>query len=1145
MELSTAGNSHQFSKLSTCEYGVPPAKQNRVLQDLLKPHVDSFNFVLKEGVNLAIQGISPVQFSLANGEHLQIGFKDAAIGVPILSKGNIYARDYKVYPSECRQSGKTYRAPLTVRLYWNSNSGENGTYERVLGEIPIMVKSSHCNLHKLSPSQLIEKREEAEEMGGYFIINGIEKCIRMLVMPRRNYPTAILRDKWKSRGKFYTEFGVTMNCVSRDQSRSNLVLHYLSNGTAVLSFIHRKEIFFVPLMLILKSLYDANDEQMYSDLVRGREKDTFYIGCILGMLRNLQHLKIFNQAAALQYIGERFRVKFGLSDWSTDEDATETLLKKCICIHLTNNKQKYDCLVLMTQKLFAFARGQCCEENPDSPMNHEVLLPGHLYLSVLKEKLEGWLNNFRYIIQKKANAGSSQTSQVTPAMINQCLKMTSDLTRPMEYFLATGNIVSPTGLGLMQTSGFSVVADKLNFMRYLSHFRCLHRGSFFVEMRSTGARRLLPEAWGFLCPVHTPDGTPCGLLNHLSAACQVTTTQPKLAPLVEALSSMGMLALDAPPMTFPDESYQVVLDGKVVGLLPRDGADAVVAALRIMKCTGEKGIPKSLEIVLVPITGKKTQYPGLFLFTSPARLLRPVTNLVTETEELIGTMEQVYLNIAVNVNEIIPEITSHLEKTEDGILSVAGSLTPFSDFNQSPRNMYQCQMGKQTMGFPCHVLQYRIDNKMYRLQTPQTPVVRPKAYSDIDLDNYPLGTNAIVAVISYTGYDMEDAMVINKAALDRGFAHGQIYKTEVIDLKKHLKGSRSNEITYAFGCDPTDSRVNGKLDSDGFPPPGTIIESGDPFYGYIQLSTGMSNIVRYKGTETGIVESVKVVGNDLGNEISQRAYVQLRIQRNPIIGDKFSSRHGQKGVCSLKCPQQDMPFSESGMTPDIIFNPHGFPSRMTIGMMIESMAGKSSCLHGICHDATPFKFSEKNTAVEYFGKCLTEAGYNYYGTESMYSGTSGVELEAEIFIGVVYYQRLRHMVSDKFQVRSTGPIDLLTHQPVKGRKRAGGIRFGEMERDSLLAHGTSFLLHDRLMNCSDKTLTYVCKKCGSLLGISLETPLVDYAVSTKMFGNNSRQWTCAICQSSKELEAIYLPYVFRYLVAELCAMNVKTVLEVK
>lgn len=187
------------------------------------------------------------------------------------------------------------------------------------------------------------------------------------------------------------------------------------------------------------------------------------------------------------------------------------------------------------------------------------------------------------------------------------------------------------------------------------------------------------------------------------------------------------------------------------------------------------------------------------------------------------------------------------------------------------------------------------------------------------------------------------------------------------------------------------------------------------------------------------------------------------------MGDKFASRAGQKGICSQTVPAEDLPFTETGLVPDIIFNPHGFPSRMTIAMMIEMMAGKSAAVHGVVHDATPFRFTEDRTAIDYFGKLLQAAGYDYHGTERMYSGVDGREMSVEIFFGVVHYQRLRHMVSDKWQVRSTGPIDALTRQPVKGRKRGGGVRFGEMERDALLSHGASFLLHDRLFHCSDKT----------------------------------------------------------------------------
>lgn len=286
------------------------------------------------------------------------------------------------------------------------------------------------------------------------------------------------------------------------------------------------------------------------------------------------------------------------------------------------------------------------------------------------------------------------------------------------------------------------------------------------------------------------------------------------------------------------------------------------------------------------------------------------------------------------------------------------------------------------------------------------------------------------------------------------------------------------------------------------------------------------------------MDNIKVCSNDTGNGKFKCVCITMRVPRNPTIGDKFASRHGQKGILSRLWPVEDMPFTESGMVPDILFNPHGFPSRMTIGMLIESMAGKSAALHGLCHDATPFIFSEENSALEYFGEMLKAAGYNYYGTERLYSGISGLELEADIFIGVVYYQRLRHMVSDKFQVRTTGARDKVTNQPIGGRNVQGGIRFGEMERDALLAHGTSFLLHDRLFNCSDRSVAHVCVKCGSLLSPLLEKPPPSWSAL------RNRKYSCALCNRSDTIDTISVPYVFRYFVAELAAMNIKVKLDI-
>jgi len=244
-----------------------------------------------------------------------------------------------------------------------------------------------------------------------------------------------------------------------------------------------------------------------------------------------------------------------------------------------------------------------------------------------------------------------------------------------------------------------------------------------------------------------------------------------------------------------------------------------------------------------------------------------------------------------------------------------------------------------------------------------------------------------------------------------------------------------------------------------------------------------------------------------------------------------SSRHGQKGVLSKLWPQIDMPFTESGITPDVIINPNAFPSRMTIGMLVESLAGKSGSLHGFSPDATPFQFDENNRAVDYFGEQLVKAGYNFYGTEPMYSGVGGGELLANIYIGVVYYQRLRHMVSDKYQVRAKGPVHDLTQQPVKGRSKGGGIRFGEMERDSLLAHGVSFLLQDRLMNCSDYHKCHVCTTCGSIVSPASYTPKIG-----------KRQVWCHYCETTYGISVIAIPFVFRFLVNELAAMNIRVTL---
>ncbi|MBA0813554.1 hypothetical protein Gohar_027396, partial [Gossypium harknessii] len=284
--------------------------------------------------------------------------------------------------------------------------------------------------------------------------------------------------------------------------------------------------------------------------------------------------------------------------------------------------------------------------------------------------------------------------------------------------------------------------------------------------------------------------------------------------------------------------------------------------------------------------------------------------------------------------------------------------------------------------------------------------------------------------------------------------------------------------------------------------------------------------------------------------------IRFRHPRNPIIGDKFSSRHGQKGVCSQLWPDIDMPFSGvTGMRPDLIINPHAFPSRMTIAMLLESVAAKGGSLHGKFVDATPFSDAvkgangktetESESLVDELGSMLRARGFNYHGVEVLYSGVYGTELTCEIFIGPVYYQRLRHMVSDKYQVRATGQVDQITRQPIKGRKRGGGIRFGEMERDSMLAHGAAYLLHDRLHTCSDYHIADVCSLCGSILTTAIIQPQkrVVREIGGLPPARAPKKVMCHACQTSKGMETVAMPYVFRYLAAELAAMNIKMTIQ--
>ena len=992
---------------------------------------------------------------------------------------------------------------------------------------------------------------------------------------------AIIRGSFVNRGATYTKYGIQIRCVRPDQTSQTNVLHYLSDGNVTFRFSWRKNEYLVPVMMILKALVETNDREVFEGIVgaagsKGAE-NTYLTDRVELLLRTYKAYNLHSKAKTRSYLGEKFRPVLGVpDDLSNDEVGTE-FLRKVVLVHLGNanvsdaqDNDKFRMLLFMIRKLYAMVAGDCAVDNPDAVSNQEILLGGFLYGMILKEKLEDWLRSIQGAAQEWSNR-NSKAKYTEPDFLKdfptKILKRTNEnVGGLLEYFLSTGNLVSPTGLDLQQVSGFTVVAEKINFYRFISHFRMVHRGSFFAQLKTTTVRKLLPESWGFLCPVHTPDGSPCGLLNHLAHKCKITTSDLDVSSLSRNISQLGVSSTSSSSL---DESVVVQLDGRVLGFCTPKQARIIADTLRYWKTESTHDVPLELEIGYVP-KSNGGQYPGIYMFSQSARMVRPVKYLPLDKQDYVGPFEQPFMPIACTEPEIESGESTHVEYDPTNILSIIANMTPFSDFNQSPRNMYQCQMGKQAMGTPGTSLRYRTDNKTYRLQTGQTPIVRPPLYNEYGLDNFPNGMNAVVAVISYTGYDMDDAMIINKSAHERGFGYGTIYKTKVIRLDENTRKSRSSKnVSELFGF-ATGGLIKAewrdRLDEDGLPHIGLMVNEGDviaasnsvtldPSTGRLVNRDGETRIHKYKDSETAYVEEVRVLGSETGTDPCQAISIKFRVPRSPVIGDKFSSRHGQKGVCSQKWPAVDMPFSESGIQPDVIINPHAFPSRMTIGMFVESLAGKAGALHGLAQDSTPFRFDEEHTAGNYFGHQLMRAGYNFHGNEPMYSGITGREFAADIYVGVVYYQRLRHMVNDKFQVRTTGPVTQLTGQPIKGRSKGGGIRVGEMERDALLAHGAAYLLQDRLLNCSDYTKAWVCRACGSFLST---TPTVaEYGrrkrgtgvvrcrrCARRAGGSESKsvvwedghgvRWT-----GGEDTTVVAVPGVLRYLDVELAAMGVR------
>jgi DNA-directed RNA polymerase II subunit RPB2 len=709
--------------------------------------------------------------------------------------------------------------------------------------------------------------------------------------------------------------------------------------------------------------------------------------------------------------------------------------------------------------------------------------------------------------------------------------------------------------------GVAQVLNRLTYMASMSHLRRIN-----TPLEKSGEliapRKLHNTTWGYLCCAETPEGQSIGVVKNISYMTHITipTNSSSLYEYVDPY----IIKLDDISPSDLFQQIKVFINGSWVGI-----SKEPMKLYNDMKDKKYKGIINIYTSVVFDFKNAEIR-----ICSDGGRLVRPVLRVrdgkAIITKEIINDIanKELSWNDLITSCKLSESVIEYIDpeeqnramiamKSKDGylqddkvyynythceihpstIFGVLASCTPFPDHNQAPRNTYQCAMAKQAVGVYAMNYDQRMDKTSYVLTYPTRPLVDTRLMNFIHLSKIPSGCQIHVAIMTHTGYNQEDSVLVNKGSIDRGLFSATIYHTEKDEDKNIIR----DEI---IRCKPDPAKTRGikfgnynKLNPQGFIPENTLIENRDIIIAKIipikENRNDPTKIIKYEDQSKAYStsEETYIDKNYTGRNGDgyNFAKVRVRIHRKPVFGDKFSSRHGQKGTCGNIIPECDMPFTKDGLRPDIIINPHAIPSRMTIGQLKETLLGKVLLELGLFGDGTSFGNLDVKTITEE----LQKLGYESYGNEIMYNGLTGEQLETSIFIGPVFYQRLKHMVNDKVHSRSTGPMVNLTHQPAEGRSRAGGLRVGEMERDVLISHGATRFCKERLYEVSDKYNVNVCKKCGMIAVCN------DGNNNNKFYTNSDFTiHLCKTCGNKTEFALVDMPYANKLLFQELQTINI-------
>lgn len=1158
--------------------------QGQHLERLVRHQIESYNHFVGYQLPRTIQMFNPVTIRSENDYvadknkyllEIFLSFSNFKLYPPQIHENNGATK--LMLPHEAKLRNFTYAANMTLDInvqyvIRNSETMDNPriiekSFPKInIGKLPIMLKSSIC---VLSQNRHIHPKHTNEcfmDSGGYFVIKGSEKTVlgqeraaenRIYCFDGRN------TTKWT----YYAEIKSVpdFKCISPKQVEMMIASKNNGFGNGIFVSIPRiKQP--IELFVLFRALGIIEDKKICEYILLDIDD------------KNNAVLSKFLQASVIdanKYMTQEDSIKHivtyvAYTPLNMDKETglkkkrefTMEVLDSDLFPHCSTLQQKLYLLGYMAKKLMQTSMGWTPQDDRDSYLNKRIELTGTLLNNLFRNYFNKLVKEMQKQVVREINTGSWRSTEDYENIINMTniykLIKSTTIENGINRALATGDF------SIKQSNsskvGVAQVLNRLTYVASLSHLRRIN-----TPLEKSGEliapRKLHNTTWGFLCPAETPEGQSIGVVKNISYLSHITipTNSSSLYDYVKPY----VLPVDSTPPKLMFGKVKVFINGTWLGV-----AVNPLQLYEDMKDKKYKGIIniytsiifdiKNLEIRVCNDGGRLTR-PVLRVKNNRAVIDRSVIDMLNSKEiswndlltnckikesviEYIDPEEQNLAMIAMKCkhgylqNETARFNYTHCEIHPSTIFGVLASCIPYPEHNQAPRNTYQSAMAKQAMGIYATNFDQRMDKTAYVLNYPTRPLVDTRLMNFIQLNKIPSGTQIHVAIMSHTGYNQEDSVLINKGALDRGLFVATIYHTEKDEDKNIIR----DEI---IRCKPDPAKTKGikfgnysKLNSQGFMPENTLIENRDVIIAKtIPIKENRNDPTKtikyedqsktYRTTEETYVDKNYTGRNGDGYNFAK---VRTRILRKPVLGDKFSSRHGQKGTCGNIIPEEDMPFTKDGIRPDIIINPHAIPSRMTIGQLKETLLGKVLIELGLFGDGTSFG----NLDIKTIAQKLQKLGYESYGNELLYNGLTGEQLETNIFIGPVFYQRLKHMVNDKQHSRSIGPMVNLTRQPAEGRSRDGGFRIGEMERDVMIAHGMSKFCRERLYDVSDKYSVHVCKKCGIIASYNDGNKNKTYA------GADFTIHLCKNCNNTTSFAKVEIPYAYKLMAQELQTINV-------